>query len=72
MNMNAKDLGTMIKAKRILLNLTLDDLAKKTNIHKSALSKYENGNVIMNVLTFMKICNVLVIEINFNLERFNK
>lgn len=67
--MNIKELGTMMKAKRIVLGLTLEDLAKKTNLHKSSISKYENGNVMMHIVTFLKICNALDIEIIFNLEK---
>lgn len=66
--MNIKELGTMMKAKRIVLGLTLEELADKINIHKSGISKYENGNVMMNIVTFLKICDVLGIDILFNLE----
>lgn len=58
-----KEVGKKIKKIRKLKNMTLDDLAKKINKSKSAVSKYENGEINIDLVTLKEISDVFEIEI---------
>lgn len=57
-----KEVGKKIKKIRKLKNMTLDDLAKKINKSKSAVSKYENGEINIDLVTLKEISDVFEIE----------
>lgn len=67
--LDVKELGKLVKAKRIILGLTVDEVAEKMGTKKSAVSRYENGVATMNAITFLRMCAVLGIDISFNLEQ---
>lgn len=58
-----KEVGKKIKKIRKLKNMTLDDLAKKINKSRSAVSKYENGEINIDLVTLKEISDVFEIEI---------
>lgn len=59
----SKHVSQRIRHFRKLHNMTLDELAKRIYKSKSTLSKYENGEIIIDVATLQDISNVLDIPI---------
>lgn len=51
-----KIIGERIRTARLLLKLTLKDLAKKVNISYASLSRIENGKKVVTVEQLIKIC----------------
>jgi transcriptional regulator with XRE-family HTH domain len=54
--------GDYIKAKRLALNLTQEDLAEKLYISATAVSKWENGKAYPDITLISQICHVLDIS----------
>lgn len=52
-------IGKTIKNKRLLLNMRMDDLAKKTGITRATVSSIENGKGNCSALTLLKIMSAL-------------
>ena len=52
-------IGNSIKNKRLLLNMRMDDLAKKTGITRATISSIENGRGNCSAATLFKILNTL-------------
>ena len=57
------EVGKKIKKIRKVKKMTIDDLAKKINKSKSAVSKYENGEINIDLITLKEISDVFEIEI---------
>ena len=53
------------------LNLTQEELAKKVNISKSSIEKYEYGTVNYNFETLIKIANTFNLNIIIELKKKN-
>ncbi len=66
-----KYVGEKIKSFRKMKKYTLDDLAKKIFKSKSTLSKYENGEIIMDISTLNDISLALEIPIKYFLDYNN-
>lgn len=63
MDQYLKEVGNKIKKIRKLKKMTLDDLARKIHKSKSAVSKYENGEINIDLITLKEISDVFEIEI---------
>lgn len=63
-DLNIYSFGKRLKAIRKMKKLTLEELGEKISKTKATVSKYENENIIPDLITVMEICNVLNININ--------
>ena len=50
-----KSIGASIKGARVASNLTLEELAQKSEINKTTLSKIENGKINTTILVLVRI-----------------
>lgn len=57
------DFGNKLKTIRKSQGLTQDEFANKLNIERSNISRYENGETLPTIETFLEICNILKIDI---------
>lgn len=58
-----KKIGLLLKNYRIKKKLTQSQVAKKINMNKNDISKYENGKQSLNILTLKKMCDFYGINI---------
>ena len=56
--------GTRIKHFRKAQNLTIEELARTINKSKSAVSKYENGQIAIDIETLKDIADALKISVS--------
>ena len=61
--MNELMLGKQIREKRLLLNLSMEQVAQKADITRATLSSVENGTSNCGIQTFLKLLNVLGISL---------
>lgn len=67
--MSIKEIGQIIKNKRIENKISLKTLSEITNISISELSRIENGKVYNpNSVFLYRICNILKIDYNLLLR----
>jgi len=59
------EISLMLHEAREMNALSQKEVAKKAHITQQQLSKVENG-VNCNIITFLKVCNALGLDINFN------
>ncbi len=59
-----KEIGDNIKLYRKAKGYTLDELAKIINKSKSTLSKYENGQISIDIATLVTICSTLELPLS--------
>ncbi|MGA2141184.1 MAG: helix-turn-helix transcriptional regulator [Brevinematales bacterium] len=59
------ELSLIIHNEREKNGLSQNDVAKKAHITQQQMSKIENG-INCNIITFLKVCNALSIDFNFN------
>ncbi len=64
MNEELINLGRNIKLYRKSRGYTLEQFAKRIYKSKSLVSKYENGQIAINILTLLDICSVLNVELH--------
>ena len=53
-----------LKKYRVSRNLTLEALGKLVNKTKATISKYENGEIIPDIITALELCNALGISLS--------
>ena len=63
-------LGNLIKKKRLSLNLTMEQIARKVGTNRSTLWSIEKGNLNCSMKTFLAIIDFL--NLSFNVEDKNK
>lgn len=63
---NKVEIGTVIRNKRLELNLRMDDVAKKAGVSRSTLWSIENGNGNYSIDILLKLLNILNISISLN------
>jgi transcriptional regulator with XRE-family HTH domain len=56
-------IATNVRKYRKHKNLTLDDLAERSNVHKNYLSRLENGDANITINKLVDICSALDIHI---------
>lgn len=61
-------LGKFFKDRRLLLDISVPELAKKTGIDKSSIYYYERGETEPNMKNFVKMCTAL----GFDVEDFEE
>ena len=59
------ELSLMIHNEREKNGLSQNEVARKAHITQQQISKIENG-INCNIITFLKVCNALSIDFNFN------
>lgn len=59
-------LGRLIREKRLLLNLTMDEVSRKTNITRATLSSIENGSGNYSIDNLFEVLSFLSLELNLN------
>lgn len=57
-------LGSYIKSRRLNLGLTHKQLAEKMDTTVTTISKWENNHVEPSLSNFIKLCEVLSLNIN--------
>jgi len=57
-------LGSYIKSRRLNIGLTHKQLAEKTDTTVTTISKWENNHVEPSLSNFIKLCEVLSLNIN--------
>ena len=62
--MNQETIGKKIKELRIKNNLTQQELASKLNVTYQAVSKWENGKNLPDLVILTEICNIFNIDLN--------
>jgi len=62
--MNVEQVGKIIKKKRIECNLTQKEFADKLGVTYQAVSKWENGKNMPDIVLLKEICSILNIDIN--------
>jgi transcriptional regulator with XRE-family HTH domain len=55
-------LRSILKRERIAAGLRQSDLAKKTNRSQAYISKFENGDLRLDVVDFVHICRTIVCD----------
>ncbi len=63
MNEISMNIGKQIKLLRKIKNMTLEDFSKKINKSVSTVSKYENGNISIDIETLFDIAKALETDI---------
>lgn len=64
-----KELGLLIKEKRLLCNLSMDQLAKMANITRSTLWAIEKGKSNCSIKSIFTLLEILDIKINFKTNK---
>ncbi len=59
-------LGRLIRKKRLLLNLTMDEVSRKANITRATLSSIENGSGNYSIDNLFEVLSLLSLELNLN------
>ena len=62
-------LGKTIKAKRLALNMRMDDVAKKANITRATLWSIEKGTSNCSITSLFNVLNVLDISFNISINK---
>ena len=58
-------IGTRIKAARMLRGLTQDNLAEKLDVSTSCISRYETGVAVASIATLIRIAQILDVGIEY-------
>ena len=61
---NMENLGKKIKYFRKANNLSTEELGKAIGKSKTTINRYENNEILLDILTAIEICNVLNIDLN--------
>jgi len=59
-------LGTIVKNKRLYLEMSQSEVARQADINKAIISRLENYNSCPLMITLFKICKVLNIRIKLD------
>jgi len=70
-NLEIKTIGEKVRKARIIANLTLKELSKKTGIGYATLARIEEGKRIINVVELMKISSITNKPITYFLQEGN-
>lgn len=67
--MNIKDIGLIVRTKRLSLGLRMDDVARKANISRVTLSMIENGCCNYSFVNLLRVFDCLGLSLSIsNLE----
>lgn len=61
---NRKQLGKNLKRARIYSGISQNDVSKLTNLNRSSISYYENGQNIPTIFTIIKLMQIYKITID--------
>lgn len=61
---NIENIGKNIKYFRHTRNMSIETLGKAINKSKATIARYENSEIIPDILTILEICNVFNIDFN--------
>ncbi|WP_158814336.1 helix-turn-helix domain-containing protein [Methylocapsa sp. S129] len=57
------EIGKRLRAARLKSNLRLAEVAAKTNLSESSLSRIEHGSIAVSVMNLVRLCDVLSITV---------
>jgi len=63
--MNTTDIGEKIATARKLKNLSQTDLASQVSVTSQAVGKWERGESMPDILTFIRLSNILEVDLNY-------
>jgi predicted transcriptional regulator len=67
----SEDLGSILRYKRRLAGLRLEQLASTARISKSALQKYETGQGLSTTIRYIKLLDILGFELVIRPRKFD-
>lgn len=67
---DTKELRRILHARRLMLNMTQQELSKKAKIPQATLSKIEKYDVKLNLQTLFKLLKAL--DLNFTIEEIKQ
>lgn len=59
-----KEIGKKLREYRKINNMTLEELGNRIGKTKATIGKYETGEIIIDVITLLEICNIFNIDFN--------
>ena len=62
------DIGKLLKMRRLELEMTQEDLSKKSGVSTVTIHNYEKSKGI-SLDTLKKICSVLCMKLTYNIEK---
>jgi transcriptional regulator with XRE-family HTH domain len=63
-DINMENLGKKIRYFRKAKNLSTEELGKAINKNKTTIVRYENNEILPDILTSIELCNALNIDLN--------
>lgn len=63
-DVNIENLGKKIRYFRKVRNMSTEDLGKSIGKSKTTIIRYENNEILPDILTTLEICNALNIDLN--------
>lgn len=63
-DINMKKLGENLKKYRKARNMSMQELGNKIGKSKTTIKRYETGEILMDILTAIEICNIFNIDLN--------
>ena len=63
-NTDIINLGNKIREYRKAQNISVENLGKAIGKSKATVNRYETGEIVMDIITAMEICNILNIDLN--------
>ena len=58
------DLGNKIREYRKVQNISIEELGNIIGKSKTTVTRYETGEIVIDIITVMEICNALNIDLN--------
>lgn len=63
-DIDIKLIGEKLRNYRKINNMTLEELGTKIGKTKATIGKYETGEIIIDIVTLLEICNIFNIDFN--------
>lgn len=63
-DLDIKDIGSKLREYRKAKKITMEELGNAIGKSKGTIARYENGEIVMDFLTSLEICNALNIDLN--------
>lgn len=63
-DIDMNNLGQRLREYRKAKNITIEELGNLIGKSKATVNRYETGEILMDILTVLEICNALNIDLN--------
>ena len=63
-DIDIKRLGQIVREYRKARNMSIEELGDAIGKSKATVNRYETGEIVMDILTALELCNVLNIDLN--------